>query len=83
MTAWPPRWLTPVDAEALARGDGDDYATFIEHGVTVKDLEDNRRRQMAHLRQVCPAVVLLEPDGFCDRVWDELIDGYAALLVNA
>lgn len=30
MTAWPPRWLTPVDDEALARGDGDDYATFIE-----------------------------------------------------
>jgi phage terminase large subunit-like protein len=27
---WPPRWLTPVDPEDVARGDGDDYCDFTE-----------------------------------------------------
>lgn len=27
---WPPRWLTPVPAVDVRRGDGADYATFIE-----------------------------------------------------
>jgi phage terminase large subunit-like protein len=28
--SWPPAWLTPVDPDAIARGDGDDAAEFAE-----------------------------------------------------
>ena len=30
MASWPPAWLTPVDPEAIARGDGDIAAEFAE-----------------------------------------------------
>lgn len=30
MSAWPPAWLTPVDPEAVARGDGNDAIEFAE-----------------------------------------------------
>ena len=35
MASWPPAWLTPVDAAAIARGDGDIAAMFAETFGTI------------------------------------------------
>lgn len=61
MASWPPAWLTPVDAESMARGDGDIAAMFAESfGSVGKDgvagragdplkLRDWQRELLSHL----------------------------------
>lgn len=66
--SWPPRWLTPVPAADVDRGDGDDYVKLIESQCRVtKDSVGGSAGELLELRdwqrQLVAHVLARRPDG--------------------